>query len=138
MAGKMRRSGRSYGRNRDTTPDSGEYNEREVFNALGKPRKPRPLQKIAQYAFTGQAIPTLALPFNRNRRYLIIQNVSAATNLFLGFGAGATDTTGILILPAGGNYLADYACPPDEIYLFFTAGAAERAIICEGVLQPPI
>lgn len=114
------------------------YSEKRVFNAEGgAPRGPVRLRKMAQYQFTGQATPTLALPYNRNRVYLIVQNVSAATNLFLGFGSGATETNGILILANGGNYLADYSVPLDDIYLFFAAGAAETAVICEGVLQPP-
>lgn len=112
------------------------YSERHVFNEGSRALAfAGPWRKMAQYAFTGSAVPTLALPANHLRSYLIVQNRSAATNLFIGFGAAATETTGILILPGGGNYLADYMVPTDEIYIFFLAGAAETCVICEGVFQ---
>jgi hypothetical protein len=118
---------------------SDRYSENWAFNAARKGRgAPIQIRKMAQYQFTGTGVPTLALPFNPKRTYLIVQNLSAATNLYLGFGAGATASNGILILPNGGNFLADYAVPMDDIYLFFAAGAAETAVICEGVLQPLI
>lgn len=136
MAGKMRRGGARYGRNPDTTPPDF-YSEKQVFNQPGRKLPKTLIRKIAQYLFTGSGAPVLALPFNPKRVYLIVQNLSAATNLWLGFGAGAVANAGILILPNGGNFLADYNVPMDDIYLFFTAGATETANICEGVLQPP-
>ena len=126
-----------YGQNANTHPPK-EYSDREVFNRdargdfelfLG------PARKMAQYAFIGAATPLLALPANNRRAYLIVQNKSAATNLFIGFGAGIDITNGLLILPNGGNLLADENVPTDDIYIFFTAGAAQLCVICEGVYQ---
>ena len=126
-----------YGENPSTTPP-GFYNEHHVFNE-GARAVPidTPWRKMAQYSFTGGANPISALPANNLRAYLIIQNNSLATPLWVGFGAAATNVNGIQILAAGGNCLADYMPPTDEIYSWFTAGAAETCVICEGVFQPP-
>lgn len=127
--------GAPYGEYSDTTPP-GFYADNPPFNEGAKAvANVGPLRKMAQYAFTGSATPTLALPANYLRCYLIIQNVSAATNLYIGFGAAATASNGLLILPNGGNFLADYQAPTDDIYIFFTAGAAQTCVICEGVYQ---
>lgn len=126
-----------YGENPSTTPP-GFYSERHVFNENARALAVNtPWRKMAQYSFTGATTPISALPANNNRCYLIIQNNSAATSLWVGFGAGATETNGVQILFGGGNFLADYMPPTDEIYIYFTAGAAERCVICEGVFQPP-
>jgi hypothetical protein len=129
--------GAPYGESPSTHPPHF-YNERHVFNEGRQAvRVDTPWRKMAQYAFTGSATPVLALPANHLRCYMIIQNLSAATNLFIGFGAGAIATNGLLILPNGGNFLADYSPPTDDIYIFFAAGAAELCVIAEGVYQPP-
>jgi len=135
--GARRRPLGDYAENPNTHPP-GHYDERTVFNRdargdyelfLG------PARRMAQYVFNGAAVATLALPANYRRSYLIIQNNTAATNLYFGFGAGITDTTGFLILPAGGNFLADYNAPTDDIYIFFAGGAVLPCIIGEGVIQ---
>ena len=129
--------GVEYGRYPDTHPP-GDYSERHVFGDRSRALQViGPVRKMAQYAFTGDVAPVLALPGNYLRVYLIIQNISAATNLFVGFGAGATEANGVLILPNGGNFLADYSPPTDDVYIFFAAGAAEVCVICEGVAQMP-
>lgn len=141
MNGNRRRPGSfgavKYGRFPATTPP-GDYSERHVFNEGARALAvDTPWRKMAQYAFTGAAAPILALPANNNRCYLIVQNNSLATPLWVGFGAGADATNGIQILFGGGNFLADYMPPTDDIYIWFTGGAAERCTICEGVFQPP-
>ena len=117
--------------------ESDHYSESHVFNAGGRGGgKPLPLPRsvgMAQFAFTGQGTPQQALPQNLRRRYLIVQNVGAV-DAYLGFGSGATEGQGLIIIP-GGNYLADYACPTDAIFLYFAGGAAENAILCEGTQQ---
>lgn len=126
-----------YAENPNTHPP-GHYDEREVFNRdasgdwelfLG------PARRMAQYAFVGSATATLALPANYRRCYLLIQNNTAATSLYFGFGAGITATTGFQILSGGGNFLADYNAPTDDIYIFFAGGALATCIIGEGVYQ---
>ena len=128
---------RGYGRDDRNTNLAPFYRDHPAFNegALAMAAL-TPSRKTAQYAFAGGATPTLALPANYLRCYLIIQNRSGATNLFIGFGSGADQNTGILILPNGGNLLCDYSPPTDDVYIFFAAGAAEVCTICEGVYQP--
>lgn len=57
----------------------------------------------------------LILPAPSTKRiYLLIQNVSAANNLFVGFGNAVTPTTGIKI-PPGGNYELNAIIPQDDV-----------------------
>ncbi len=75
----------------------------------------------------------LALPGNRWRAYLMIQNNSAGT-IFVGFGVQVTvdDINGFLI-GSGGFYEMDTRPPFNNIYIKGTLAANQDCVLIEGI-----
>ena len=121
----------------NTHAPEGGYNEDHVFNRDARSDFELftgPVRRMTQYSFSIANVATLILPANFRRTYLIVQNLSAAAvNLYLGFNSAVNASNGIRIA-AGGNYLGDYNCPTDDIWVFFDNAAIQNGVVAEGIL----
>lgn len=77
---------------------------------------------------------------NGLRTYLLVQNKSAASDLFLTFTTDASPFSGILIIPRGnyeliGGEAGGSFCPSDSVNLI-GAAAGMNVVIVEGTLMP--
>lgn len=129
------------------------YNEQDVFNggaggtdagvsvqaamtqgAIGVP--PMIQKNIISYALypfaigTGNGAVTI-LPYNAKRTLLIIQNQSAADDLYVNFGSDASVNSG-LILAAGVGLVLDTSPPNNSISVFYNNATPQGGVIIEG------
>lgn len=87
-----------------------------------KSRKPTKTGAIVASPFNGSLNANqniLVAAANKNRKALLIQNLDATANLYIGFGIFA-DVNGFF-LGAKGIMLLDVVCPTDAVYLLATA-----------------
>ena len=82
------------------------------------------------------------IPANPIRTYLLVQNKSAASDIYINFGNSADSFNGIIIIPRGNYEFVGGAnggpfCPSDSIHLQGAAAALEFAIV-EGALPPTV
>jgi len=76
----------------------------------------------------------LALPGNKWRSYLMIQNNSLA-NIFIGFGVQVTfDNINGFLIGAGGFYEMDTRPPFNSIYIKGALAANQDIVVIEGIL----
>ena len=133
-----------YGRDPNTTPRTGRYSERVVFNERGPEEFELlngPRRAITQFPFQAGPVAIQILPENYRRFYLIIQNKSTTDTMFYGYNSAVDANSGIGLAPGaagppqtpGGNTLNDYMCPTDAIWVF-CATAAQLGVCAEGVL----
>ncbi len=80
------------------------------------------------------------IPANPLRSYLLVQNKSAASDMFINFGQKATTFNGVIIIPRGnyefiGGAVGGSFVPSDSVWLLGAAAGLEGVLV-EGVLPP--
>lgn len=90
--------------------------------------------RFTPFGIVAGLVSKLALPDNRWRNYLMIQNVSSS-DMFVGFGVAVGDdgNNGFLI-SSGGFYELDNKVPFNSIYITGTA-AAQQILVIEGTID---
>jgi hypothetical protein len=141
---------------REILPGGAEYNESTVFNGKNGAATPADAPSFSPtvaagipegaVAYVSSAIFTpfpftvgtasrqispVIVPKNPSRAALLMQNLSAATNLFINFGAPANVNLGFIIVP-GGAALFDQFTPINDIYVFFNNAVAQSGVLFEG------
>lgn len=96
----------------------------------------------ANYAFTIGIVSEQIVPANPLRCYLLIQNKSAISDMFINFGTKATPANGIIIIPRGnyeliGGAIGGSFCPGNSVWML-GAVAGLSGVLNEGVLPPVI
>jgi len=121
-------------------PSGYQYNPREVFGRRTPDEAYASVGSILSSSSTlflsTASGSTLILPRNDYRRYMLIQNKDAAANLYINFSADAGVTSGFVIIPTG-NYLADFNCPPDDVFAFFDSATPAEVYIATTIALPP-
>lgn len=83
------------------------------------------------YPFSVGRLSYQVLQENKRRIALIVFNLSAASNLYVNFGLGASPSNGLLIAAQSG-YLFDAACPVNAINVYMDAATNQNGIVLEG------
>lgn len=125
-------------------PQEPQYNDEEVFapprgnDGIGFSTPPQAVVSAngvpyTLYPFVLNATAQI-LPGNQRRAILIVQNQSAADDLYINFGQGAGVNFGLL-LPAGEGLILDEVPPTDQIFAFFDSATPQSGIVIEGSRQ---
>lgn len=127
--------------------------EGEVFNSypLAELSKENPSAvtsaTIAITSSINSALPVFVA--NRRRRLLVLQNSSKATGtdvaptFWVNFGAQAIIGQSLALLPGGGAFLFDFACPIDSVFVTVgpSVNTGSSVIVqgsaMQGVIPPP-
>jgi len=80
---------------------------------------------------TSKQISPVIIPKNAQRAAMLVQNLSAATNLYINWGAPANLNLGFIIVP-GGAALFDQFTPINDVYAFFNNAVPQSGVIFEG------
>ena len=132
----------------NTYPQGYEPNEREIFSAVptggriahegGMVDVPivRNTNSFTLYPFStnetsGSNGSVSILPANQRRTFLLVQNQSAAEDLYFNFGADAGVNLGILLAPGFGCFF-DIVCPYNQVNVYFDSSDNEPGVIIEG------
>ena len=70
------------------------------------------------------------LPTNPLRTFLLIQNLSAASNLYFNLGSGAGVNSGVL-LSAGQGIVFDNTSPSDSINVYYDNATPQQGVVLE-------
>ena len=94
----------------------------------------------ATYPFTIGLTAMQIVPANPLRCYLLVQNKSAASDMFINFGQKPTADNGVIIIPRGNYEFIGGAnggpySPGNSIWML-GAAAALSGVLVEGVLPP--
>jgi len=98
--------------------------------------------RAANYPFTIGLTSRQIVPANPLRCYLLVQNKSAVSDMFINFGSKATTANGIIIIPRGnyeftGGAVGGPFSPGNSVWVL-GAVAAMSGVLVEGVLPPVI
>ena len=96
----------------------------------------------ANYAFTIGLTSEQIVPSNPLRCYLLVQNKSAISDMFINFRTKATPANGIIIIPRGnyefiGGAVGGPFSPGNSIWVL-GAAAGLPGVLVEGVLPPVV
>lgn len=96
--------------------------------------------KASNFPFVIGVVSQQIIPANPLRAYVLIQNKSVASDMFINFGNDATTFNGIVIIPRGNYEFIGGAnggpfSPSDSIHVL-GAVAGMNGVIVEGVLPP--
>jgi len=72
----------------------------------------------------------IVLPSNQRRTMLLIQNLSAASNLYFNFSGGASPNNGVL-LSFGEGIIFDSICPSDSVNCYYDNATPQLGIVLE-------
>jgi hypothetical protein len=134
-----------YGDGDPNTHNQDGYNERELFYAsngsaggvsIVRPEVYQNINSFASYPFVigASGLSQQIIPMNPRRTLLLVQNLSAAANLYINFSADASASSGIL-LTFGNGIIFDTVCPNNSISVFYAGGVNEPGIVVEGAPQ---
>lgn len=132
------------------SPEEQGYDEAQIFRALENPGQlqvnsegqPIPDPNLNPISFTlypfsisntsGNGVGSVQLlSQNYRRQFLLVQNLSAASDLYINFGSDAGLNTGVK-LTFGTGIVFDQKVPNNSIFLFFNAATFEPGIVVEG------
>lgn len=89
------------------------------------------LDPTTQDAISVDQNTTSLLSNNPNRRMLIIQNIGATNEVYIGIGHTAAEADGILLKPEVGTIVLDQKCPTDSVNAICATGETTTVYVAE-------